>query len=415
MKFLFSLAFFVLAVTAYEEFRGDQVLRITPKTDSHVHLLKKWIKETDNLDVWAEPSEPGHNADIRVPKDNLEIVKAMLTKNNIKFSVMVKDVEELLNEEEASNYKMSFASYFDYTKYNQWSEIKMEMQNLARRYSNKASLFHVGQTYEGETQMGIKVTNGDQRSKPVIWIDGGIHAREWISPATVMYFMNKMITQQSDSRVSQALAKYDFYFLPVFNIDGYKYTFTSRQARFWRKTRKPYGGWWDRCYGADPNRNWDSHWESGVGTSSSCRSDVYRGPKAFSEQEVQNVANYLKGLNLKSYWNVHAYSQLVLTPWSYTTTLPRNYYEIKRVGDVFAKAVRQRYGTQYRVGPPSRILYAVSGGSIDYTYEKLGVIYSYALELRDTGRYGFVLPAYQIQPSGEETSDAFLAAVLAMQ
>ena len=58
---------------------------------------------------------------------------------------------------------------------------------------------------------------------------------------------------------------------------------------------------------------------------------------------------------------------------------------------------------------------AVSGGSIDYAYEKLGVIYSYALELRDRGQYGFVLPANQIRPSGEETSDAFLAAVLAMK
>jgi len=43
------------------------------------------------------------------------------------------------------------------------------------------------------------------------------------------------------------------------------------------------------------------------------------------------------------------------------------------------------------------------------------VTYSYALELRDTGRYGFMLPANQIRPSGEETSDAFLAAVLAMK
>jgi len=288
----------------------------------------------------------------------------------------------------------------------------MELQNLARQYSNRASLFNVGRTYEGENQIGIKVTNGDGRSKPVVWIDGGIHAREWISPATVMYFMNKMLTETTDRRVNEALSRYDFYFLPVFNIDGYKYTFAGRRQRFWRKTRKPYG-WY--CYGADPNRNWDSHWESGVGTSDRCSQDIYRGPRPFSEIEVQNVANYLNTLNLKSYWNVHAYSQLVLTPWSYTSALPRDYTEIKRVGDVFARAVSQRYGTRYRVGPPSRILYAVSGGSIDYTYEKLGVIYSYALELRDTGRYGFVLPANQIRPSGEETSDAFLAAVLAMK
>ena len=69
-----------------------------------------------------------------------------------------------------------------------------------------------------------------------------------------------MLTEQSDTRVNQALAKYDFYFLPVFNIDGYKYTFQSRVTRFWRKTRKDI--YW-YCKGVDPNRNWDSHWNSG--------------------------------------------------------------------------------------------------------------------------------------------------------
>ena len=47
----------------------------------------------------------------------------MLSKRSIKFSVMVQDVEDLLNEEEMSNQKNAFASYFDYEKYNMWSEV----------------------------------------------------------------------------------------------------------------------------------------------------------------------------------------------------------------------------------------------------------------------------------------------------
>jgi len=38
------------------------------------------------------------------------------------------------------------------------------------------------------------------------------------------------------------------------------------------------------------------------------------------------------------------------------------------------------------------------------------VKYSFGVELRDTGSFGFLLPAAQIKPSGNET----LAAVLAM-
>merc|ERR1711973_677882 len=56
-------------------------------------------------------------------------------------------------------------------------------------------------------------------------------------------------------------------------------------------------------------------------------------------EPAQTVQRYLGALNLKSYWNVHAYSQLVLTPWSWTSTLPSDYTEIKRVGDIFARAV----------------------------------------------------------------------------
>ncbi len=48
-----------------------------------------------------------------------------------------------------------------------------------------------------------------------------------------------------------------------------------------------------------------------------------------------------------------------------------------------------------------------SGGSIDYMYVEQGVTFSYALEGRDKGRYGFFLPEKFIQPSGEENWAAF--------
>ena len=68
----------------------------------------------------------------------------------------------------------------------------------------------------------------------------------------------------------------------------------------------------------------------GVGTSSYPCQDTYHGKKPFSEVEVASVARYLYGIRTKlvAYYNIHAYSQLWMTPWSYTTTYPRDYAEI---------------------------------------------------------------------------------------
>lgn len=56
-----------------------------------------------------------------------------------------------------------------------------------------------------------------------------------------------------------------------------------------------------------------------------------------------------------------------------------------------------------------------AGGSEDWTYGSLGVKYSFSVELRDTGRYGFLLPPDQIIPTGEETFEGLKALVNAMQ
>ena len=50
-----------------------------------------------------------------------------------------------------------------------------------------------------------------------------------------------------------------------------------------------------------------------------------------------------------------------------------------------------------------------SGSSADWTYAKAGIKYSYGVELRDTGEFGFLLPEAQIVPTGLETLAALNA------
>lgn len=56
----------------------------------------------------------------------------------------------------------------------------------------------------------------------------------------------------------------------------------------------------------------------------------------------------------------------------------------------------------FKYGPICSTIYQATGSSVDYVNDVVGADYTFTSELRDTGNYGFVLPASQILPSGEE-------------
>ncbi|KAJ7377900.1 corticosteroid- binding protein [Desmophyllum pertusum] len=283
------------------------------------------------------------------------------------------------------------------------------MRKLVSQYSNLATLVsEFGNSYEGRAIHAIKISSNPGQNKKTFFFNCGIHAREWITPATCMYIINKMLSGYGqDSSIKAMVDKLDWVIMPVFNVDGYVYTHTGN--RMWRKTRSRNSG--TNCIGTDPNRNWNYHW-AGVGTSSNPCRDTYHGPSPFSEVEVWSVARYLykNRRSLIGYMDIHAYSQLWMTPWGYKKTLPKDYTELKRVSDIAVGALYNAgYGTSYRVGPSSVIIYENSGATKDWAYGVLGVRYAFALELRDQGRYGFMLPANQITPTGIETFAAIKA------
>lgn len=65
--------------------------------------------------------------------------------------------------------------------------------------------------------------------------------------------------------------------------------------------------------------------------------------------------------------------------------------------------MRGVHGTAFAYGPVCNVIYQVAGGSIDWVQDVLKADNVFTIELRDKGRYGFVLPADQIIPSGEES------------
>ncbi|XP_006633484.2 carboxypeptidase A2 [Lepisosteus oculatus] len=405
LLFFFAL---LLAVHCQKRFIGDQVLRIEPGSNEQISVLQSLQEEDDfQLDFWLHPTNPDLPVDVRVPIASLQAVKDFLESNGIRYSVMISDVQEMLEQEQKemeANRRMERSSKsFNFAAYHTLETIYDWMDTLAADYPHLVSKVQIGFSYEQRPMYALKFSTGSS-SRPAIWIDAGIHSREWVTQATAVWTANKIATDYGQDRsLTSILDMLDIYLLVVANPDGYAYTHSNN--RMWRKTRSKNPG--SVCVGVDPNRNWDAGF-GGPGASTNPCSDSYHGPSAQSEVEVKNVVNFIKQTgNFKGFISIHSYSQLLMYPHGYSCNDIPDYQELDAVGKSAAKALGSLYGTSYKVGSICKIIYQASGGSIDWSYN-YGIKYSFAFELRDTGRYGFLLPANQIIPTASETWLALL-------
>lgn len=298
-------------------------------------------------------------------------------------------------------YKKAPTAFFD--EYQELDEIYAWLRDLAASYPNLVSTFVMGTSYQGREILGIRI-RANRGATREFFYNGGIHSREWINPATVLYMANELVTKYGvNSNVTYMVDNLDWTIVPVINPDGYIYSFDG--DRLWRKNRQPNAG--SICIGTDLNRNWPYMWNTGGSSANPC-SDSYHGPSPNSGPETRAAVNYLTsiGSRLAGYIDFHAYSQLLMYPWGYTEALPADNTHLRNIGNQAAAALTAVYNTRYEVGNIANIIYIASGSSADFVYGQLRVKNSYAFELRDLGRYGFLLPPDQIIPSGIETFEA---------
>ncbi|CAN0100385.1 carboxypeptidase A1-like [Lampetra fluviatilis] len=389
-------------------FAGQQVLRIVPTSESHVKVLQQLESdESLQLDFWRPASRVGLPADVRVPVEAQEVVARTLQGAGLSPQVMIPDIELLTKAERAEMAAARRAQSpaarstdtFNYESYHVLPEINTWMQDMVREYPSLVSLINIGSTYENRDIPVLKIGAGGG-SKPAIFVATGIHAREWVTVATGIWIAKKLVSEYGqDSAITSLLNTMDWYFEIVANPDGYVYT--HERDRMWRKTRSQYSG--NSCVGTDPNRNFAAGF-GGPGSSSSSCTETYRGPSAHSESEVQAIVNFVQAHpEITSFIDVHSYSQMLIFPFGYKNQLAPDHTELNNLAKSAVTALTSLYNTKYTYGPIITTIYQASGGSIDWTYEAAKVRYSYCFELRDTGRYGFILPANQILPTAQET------------
>ncbi|XP_026548808.1 mast cell carboxypeptidase A-like, partial [Notechis scutatus] len=127
---------------------------------------------------------------------------------------------------------------------------------MAKKHAKLISRIEIGRTYEERPMYVLKVGKQSYQKK-AIFMDCGIHAREWISPAFCQWFVKEAVTTYGiDKDMTLLLDNINFYVLPVFNIDGYVWTWTK--DRMWRKNRSNNSN--SDCIGTDLNRNFKASW-----------------------------------------------------------------------------------------------------------------------------------------------------------
>ncbi|XP_074446870.1 carboxypeptidase B [Larus michahellis] len=380
-------------------FDGQKVFRVIPQNDEQVAILNSLASNIE-VDFWQPDSvtlvRPKMQVDFRVEADTSFEVEDLLKETGMEYRVLIDNLQAAVDAQFDSKARTTSHSY---EKYNNWETIAAWTADIAAQNPDLVSRSVIGETYEGRPMYILKMGKSGPNKK-AIFMDCGFHAREWISPAFCQWFVKEAVeTYGKDTVMTTLLDSLDFYVLPVVNIDGYVYTWTN--DRMWRKTRSKNAG--SRCIGTDPNRNFNAGWCT-LGASKSPCDSTYCGSAPESEKETKALADFIREhlSTIKAYLTIHSYSQLLLFPYSYAYKLPSNYEELKSIARAAAKQLASLYNTKYTYGPGATTIYPAAGGSDDWAYDE-GIKYSFTFELRDTGRYGFVLPESQIKPTCEET------------
>lgn len=345
----------------------------------------------------------------------LAVARRHLESSGLEVSMVIPDVQVAIDASRRPQKSLGEAaagsdSGFALDEYHRYNDIVDWMERAAARADDAgrpaAGMIEIGSTIEHRTVKGLKINVAayGARPKPIIILVCGMHAREWIGPASCLYVADRLVR----GRAGPEAEAFEWHIVPVLNADGYEFSHT--QDRMWRKNRRRLGGF--LCgMGVDLERNfnWASCQED---DEQLCFSSAYCGGQNVekpSEPETKGLVKYLReltatGRHIGAFLDIHSFSQLWMWPWGYTEELvpARDARAQARCGVAAADALYKVHNTSFTTGPIASTIYQVGGSSVDWTYGRLNITHSYAVELRDQGEYGFLLPEDQILSSGEE-------------
>ncbi|KAK2024406.1 zinc carboxypeptidase [Colletotrichum zoysiae] len=356
------------------------------------------------LSTWKGAPRAGAFADIVVPAADVGTFEAEIAGLNV--TTMHEDLgASIASESTFSTYAVGSANATWFNSYHAYADHLKFLNDMVSSYPNNAEIVTSGKSLQGNAITGIHIHGATKGTKPAVVFHSTVHAREWISTMANEYIAWTLLSKySSDSEIKGFVDKYDFYIFPVVNPDGFIYTQTTN--RLWRKNRQTTSG--SSCLGHDINRNWPYQWSVSGGASTNPCAEDFKGAAQGDAPETAALSAWISktkaAQGLKLFIDFHSYSQLFMTPYGYScSAVTANNAEMQALAKGAVAAIKAVHGTSYQYGPICSTIYKATGSSVDYVQDVVKADYVFTQELRDTGNYGFVLPASQIVPTSEET------------
>ncbi|KAK3368684.1 hypothetical protein B0H63DRAFT_79957 [Podospora didyma] len=384
-----------------KSYDGYKVFRVT--VGHEINKVNGIVSKLD-LTTWKGAPRAGAYADIVVPPAQLDAFNTEIA--GLETLTMHEDLGASIAEESSfSTYAAGSANATWFNSYHAYADHLQFLRDLQSSYPTQSEIVTAGNSLNGNPITGIHFWGtAGKNVKPAIVFHGTVHAREWISTMVVEYLGYNLLTNYASSaEIKGFVDKYDFFIFPAVNPDGFLYSQTN--DRLWRKNRQSTSG--STCIGRDINRNWPYQWSVSGGASTSPCDQDFKGTAQSDAPETTALAAWLRTVKarqgLKLFIDYHAYSQLFMTPYGYScTAVSTKNTELQALAKGAVAAIKASHGLTYKYGPICSTIYKATGSSVDYVNDVVGSDYTFTTELRDTGNSGFLLPAAQIVPSGEE-------------
>lgn len=116
------------------------------------------------------------------------------------------------------------------SSYLRHKDVNNYLRYLSKRYKDFVKIVNVAKTYEGRYVKGIYINLVDECdekeiNRNMIFIEGGTHAREWITISVALYVIYQLT--EKHFRNMDLLSKASFFIVPLVNPDGYEYSHTQ--------------------------------------------------------------------------------------------------------------------------------------------------------------------------------------------